>query len=56
MDTHTELISLDKAYEVRYWMRELNFSEGELYEAVRTVGKRLVDLRAHRTTIHPPGR
>lgn len=44
-------ISLEKPYEVRHWMRELNCSEGELYEAVRAVGRRLDDLQVYRAQL-----
>ena len=47
MQTQHTYISLEKAYEVRHWMAELNVSERQLYCAVREVGKRLPDLRLH---------
>lgn len=51
---HTDqLISLEKAYEVRHWSRELDWNEAELYTAVRYVGKGLKALRAHRQTTGP---
>jgi hypothetical protein len=51
---HTDqLISLEKAYEVRHWTRELDWNEADLYTAVRSVGKGLKALKAHRQTTGP---
>lgn len=38
MDTDDEPISLGKAYEMRYWRRQLQCTEGELLAAVQAVG------------------
>jgi len=53
MPHNDQLISLEKAYEVRHWSRELDWNEAELYTAVRDVGKGLKALRAHRSTTGP---
>jgi hypothetical protein len=53
MPHNDQLISLEKAYEVRHWSRELDWNEAELYTAVRNVGKGLTALRAHRRTTGP---
>lgn len=47
MQTEQTSISLDKDYEVRYWMRALNCTQGALYDAVRAVGTQTADLRAY---------
>ncbi len=46
-------ISLDKPYEVRHWMRVLNCTEGDLYTAVRAVGKGLAELRRYQVETGP---
>ena len=48
MKNQPEFISLEKAYEVRYWTREFNCSEIDLYCAVREVGKGLIALQEYR--------
>ena len=50
MSFNPEKISLDKAYEVRHWMRELHCTEGELFQAVREAGTGLAEVRAYRMT------
>ena len=53
MRSISEQISLDKAYEVRHWMRTLRWSQEDLYSAVRLVGRGVGDLRALRASMLP---
>ena len=51
IETTSQNISLDKAYEVRHWSRMLDLNQADLYTAVRHVGKNLAALRAYRASI-----
>ena len=51
MSTTAHTISLDKPYEVRHWMRTLNCSEGDLYDAVGAVGLGLAALQKYRVAM-----
>ena len=40
-------VNLDEDWEVRYWARTFYVTEGELREAVSTVGSQIDDLRKY---------
>jgi Protein of unknown function (DUF3606) len=44
----TDLISLEKDYEVRHWMRTFGCTETELFEAVRNVGLDAQSVKQYR--------
>lgn len=50
-------ITLDKAYEVRHWMRVLACSELQLRQAVKAVGTREEDVRRYlQSSVSPASR
>ncbi len=51
MDTPTEMISLEKHYQVRHWTRQLHCTEAELYEAVRVAGRDVRNVRLFRAAM-----
>lgn len=49
----TEVISLEKRYEIRYWVRTLDCTETQLYEAVRAVGNEVAAVRRFQAAQYP---
>lgn len=54
-DNLLQMVSTEKAYEVRHWMREVHCSEAELYAAIVAVGNNLNDIRRYRKTFARKG-
>lgn len=53
---HPQLIAIDQAQNVRYWIQVLGCSEQELYEAVGSVGNSAEDVRQYLGLLPPPTR